>query len=143
MSERSLFRNARRCFGLSKEYRILKNFFKKRFAVAHFYSIISLEVKKYVQSESKMDGNHYFSGEEGEGQIMRDSRDQIAAAVIGSGFSFVCAWQIVLIVAKLYGLIAWSWLVVLWPTIATAEAFVISLIMTLIYLWVIRSGDKK
>lgn len=74
---------------------------------------------------------------------MRDSRDQIAAAVIGSGFSFVCAWQIVLIVAKLYGLIAWSWLVVLWPLIATAEAFVISLTMTLIYLWVIRSGDKK
>ena len=90
-----------------------------------------------------MDGNHYFSGEEGEGQIMRDSRDPIAAAVIGSGFSFVCAWQIVLIVAKLYGLIAWSWLVVLWPLIATAEAFVISFIMTLIYLWVIRSGDKK
>ena len=89
------------------------------------------------------DGNHYFSGEEGEGQIMRDSRDLIAAAVIGSGFGFVCAWQIVLIVAKLYGLIAWSWLVVLWPMIATAEAFVISLIMTLIYLWVIRSGDKK
>ena len=108
-----------------------------------FYSIISLEVKKYVQSESKMDGNHYFSGEEGEGQIMRDSKDPIAAAVIGSGFGFVCAWQIVLIVAKLYGLIAWSWLVVLWPLIATAEAFVISLIMTLIYLWVIRSGDKK
>ena len=74
---------------------------------------------------------------------MRDSRDPIAAAVIGSGFSFVCVWQIVLIVAKLYGFIAWSWLVVLWPTIATAEAFVISLIMTLIYLWVIRSGDKK
>ena len=74
---------------------------------------------------------------------MRDSRDPIAAAVIGSGFSFVCAWQIVLIVAKLYGLIAWSWLVVLWPLIATAEAFVISLTMTLIYLWAIRSGDKK
>lgn len=48
-----------------------------------------------------------------------------------------------LIVAKLCGLIAWSWLVVLWPTIATAEAFVISLTMTLIYLWAIRSGDKK
>ena len=120
-----------------------KNFFKKRFTAVLFYGIISLEVKKYVQSESKIDGNHYFSGEEGEGQIMRDSRDPIAAAVIGSGFSFVCAWQIVLIVAKLYGLIAWSWLVVLWPLIATAEAFVISLIMTLIYLWVIRSGDKK
>ena len=74
---------------------------------------------------------------------MRDSRDPIAAAVIGSGFSFVCAWQIVLIVAKLYGLIAWLWLVVLWPAIATAEAFVISLTMTLIYLLAIRSGDKK
>ena len=74
---------------------------------------------------------------------MRDSRDPIAAAVIGSGFGFVCALQIVLIVAKLCGLIAWSWLVVLWPTIATAEAFVISLTMTLIYLWAIRSGDKK
>ena len=74
---------------------------------------------------------------------MRDSRDPIAAAVIGSGFSFVCACQIVLIIAKLCGLIAWSWLVVLWPLIATAEAFVISLIMTLIYLWAIRSGDKK
>ena len=90
-----------------------------------------------------MDGNHYSSGEEGEGQIMRKSNDSIAAVVIGSGFSFVCAWQIMLIIAKLYGLIAWSWLVVLWPLIATAEAFVISLIMTLIYLWVIRSGDKK
>ena len=95
------------------------------------------------KAKVKWNGNHYFSGEEGEGQIMRDSRDPIAVAVIGSGFSFVCAWQIVLIVAKLYGLIAWSWLVVLWPLIATAEAFVISLIMTLIYLWVIRSGDKK
>ena len=74
---------------------------------------------------------------------MRKSNDPIAAAVIGSGFSFVCAWQIVLIIAKLRGLIAWPWLVVLWPMIATAEAFVISLIMTLIYLWAIRSGDKK
>ena len=74
---------------------------------------------------------------------MRKSNDPIAAAVIGSGFSFVCALQIVLIIAKLRGLIAWSWLVVLWPMIATAEAFVISLIMTLIYLWAIRSGDKK
>ena len=74
---------------------------------------------------------------------MRKSNDPIAAAVIGSGFSFVCTCQIVLIIAKLCGLIAWSWMVVLWPTIATAEAFVISLIMTLIYLWVIRSGDKK
>ena len=74
---------------------------------------------------------------------MRDSRDPIAAAVIGSGFGFVCALQIVLIIAKLCGLIAWSWLVVLWPAIATAEAFVISLTMTLIYLWAIRSGDKK
>ena len=74
---------------------------------------------------------------------MRDSRDPIAAAVICSGFGFVCACQIVLIVAKLCGLIAWSWLVVLWPMIATVEAFVISLIMTLIYLWVIKSGDKK
>ena len=44
---------------------------------------------------------------------MRDSRDPIAAAVICSGFGFVCAVQIVLIVAKLCGLIAWSWLVVL------------------------------
>lgn len=74
---------------------------------------------------------------------MRKSNDPIAAAVIGSGFSFVCALQIVLIIAKLRGPIAWSWLVVLWPMIATAEAFVISLIMTLIYLWAIRSGDKK
>ena len=74
---------------------------------------------------------------------MRDSRDPIATAVIGSGFGFVCAVQIVLIIAKLCGLIAWSWLVVLWPTIATAEAFVISFAMTLIYLWAIRSGDKK
>lgn len=74
---------------------------------------------------------------------MHDSRDPIATAVISSGFGFVCVVQIVLIVAKLYGLIAWSWLVVLWPMIATAEAFVISLIMTLIYLWAIRSGDKK
>ena len=74
---------------------------------------------------------------------MRDSRDPIAAAVIGSGFGFVCAVQIVLIGAKLCGLIAWSWLVVVWPMIAMAEAFAISLIMTLIYLWVIRSGDKK
>lgn len=74
---------------------------------------------------------------------MRKSNDTIATAVIGSGFSFVCAWQIVLIIAKLRGLIAWPWLVVLWPMIATAEAFVISLIMTLIYLWAIRSGDKK
>lgn len=74
---------------------------------------------------------------------MRKSNDPIAVAVIGSGFSFICAWQIVLIIAKLRGLITWSWLVVLWPTIATAEAFVISLTMTLIYLWVIRSGDKK
>ena len=74
---------------------------------------------------------------------MRDSKDPIAMAVIGSGFGFVGVVQIVLIVAKLCGLIAWSWLVVLWPMIATAEAFVISLTMTLIYLWVIRSGDKK
>ena len=74
---------------------------------------------------------------------MRKSNDPIAAAVICSGFGFVCALQIVLIIAKLRGLIAWSWLVVLWPMIATAEAFVISLIMTLIYLWAIRSGDKK
>lgn len=74
---------------------------------------------------------------------MRKSNDPIAAAVIGSGFSFVCALQIVLIIAKFCGLIAWSWLVVLLPMIATAEAFVISLIMTLIYLWAIRSGDKK
>ena len=74
---------------------------------------------------------------------MRDSKDPIAMAVIGSGFGFVGVVQIVLIVAKLCGLIAWSWLVVLWPMIATAEAFVISLTMTLIYLWAIRSGDKK
>ena len=74
---------------------------------------------------------------------MRDSRDPIAAAVICSGFGFVCAVQIVLIVAKLCSLIAWSGLVVLWPMIATAAAFVISLIMILIYLRAIRSGDKK
>ena len=74
---------------------------------------------------------------------MRDSRDPIAAAVTCSVFGFVCALHIVFFVAKLCGLVAWSWLVVLWPLIATAEAFEITLIMTLIYLWEIRSGDKK
>ena len=74
---------------------------------------------------------------------MRNSIDSMTAAVVGSGFGFICVLQIVLIVSKLRGLVAWSWLVVLWPLIATAEAFVISLIMTLIYLSAIRSRDKR
>ena len=68
---------------------------------------------------------------------MRDSRDPIAAAVISSGFGFVCALQIVLIVAKLCGLIAWHWALVLLPIIIEVGLLVLVPPILILVCWLV------